>query len=144
MPVVLIYNIFVDTNISQNELTDLANVFRLLGQPNRIRILLVIGSDQACVCHIEAVLGIRQATISQHLKALREAGLVITQRDGRNIFYRLSNPILYDTISKGAEFEQMAQDDLERLSLKPVPGCPCPYCNPGIDPELTCQKMRSK
>ncbi len=59
---------------------------------DRIQILLAIGDDEACVCHLEAVTGMRQAVISQHLMLLRKAGLVTPNRAGRNIYYRLKNP----------------------------------------------------
>jgi DNA-binding transcriptional ArsR family regulator len=114
-----------------------------LGQPNRLYILLVIARDDACVCHIEAVLGVRQATISQHLMALRDAGLVTPHRDGRNIFYRLANPDLFDAICQVAATAGIATGELLRLSGKPVLGCPCPHCNPTMDPDLTCKKTRS-
>lgn len=53
----------------------IADLFRLLGQPVRLRILLAIGTGEACVCHLEAHLGLRQALISQYLMVLRDAGL---------------------------------------------------------------------
>jgi DNA-binding transcriptional ArsR family regulator len=130
-------------NISPGATTSLAEFFRLLGQPVRIQILLIIGREEACVCHIEAVLGIRQAAISQHLMVLRDAGLVTTHREGRNIFYRLATPELCDSIYQVAALAGIATGELARLSIKPVPGCPCPHCNPGMDPELTCQKIRT-
>ena len=67
-------------------------LFRSLGQPARLEILLAIGAGEACVCHLEAALGQRQAYISQQLMALRHAGLVSARREGRNIFYRLAKP----------------------------------------------------
>ena len=70
-------------NIS-NAPNSLAEVFRILGQPTRLQIILILAQDRACVCHIEAVTGIRQAVISQHLIVLRKAGLVGTQREGRH------------------------------------------------------------
>lgn len=129
-------------NILSNESSALAEVFRLLGQPIRIQILLIIGREEACVCHIEALLNIRQATISQHLMVLRDAGLVSTNRDGRNIFYRLATPELFDIIYQVAAATGIATGELARLAIKPAPGCPCPRCNPEMDPELTCKKIR--
>lgn len=131
-------------NISTNDTTSLAEIFRLLGQPTRIQILLTIAGDHACVCHIEAVLHIRQAVISQHLMVLREAGLVTSHRDGRNIFYRLANPQLLDAIYQVAAIAGLSSRELANLSKKPVAGCPCPGCNPGQDPELSCSKISIK
>jgi DNA-binding transcriptional ArsR family regulator len=131
------------TNIYSKESTSLAEIFRLIGQAVRIQILLIIGVEEACVCHIEAVLGIRQSTISQHLMVLRDAGLVTTEREGRNIFYRLAAPGLFETILQVAEVAGISKEELLRLGNKPVPNCPCPRCNPGMDPELTCKKIQS-
>ncbi len=108
-----------------------------------MRILLVIGQGDACVCHIEAVLGIRQATISQHLKILRDTGVVSAERTGRNIFYRLAVPELFDTIARVAALTGVDPVVLAELSHKPVMACPCPYCNPNQDPVLSCQKLNS-
>ena len=66
-------------NTSHPKSSSLSDIFQLLGQPNRLYILLTIARDEACVCHLEAVLGIRQATISQHLMVLRDAGVVMAQ-----------------------------------------------------------------
>jgi DNA-binding transcriptional ArsR family regulator len=132
------------TNISSETSESLAEAFRLLGQPVRIQILLIIANQEACVCHIEAVLGIRQAAISQHLMVLRDAGLVSTNRDGRNIFYRLARPGLFEAICQVAAVMGVSADELAQFSRRLVPGCPCPRCNPEMDPQLTCQKIKVK
>lgn len=133
----LAYNIFMQTNISAPD------VFRVLGQPIRIQIILIIASYDACVCHMEAVLGVRQAGISQHLMVLKDAGLVQTHREGRNIFYRLANPDLYTSVLQVAIASGTSQETLASYAKRPVEGCPCPTCNPGIDAELTCGKLVS-
>ena len=136
------YNIFMPVNISPQLSVPLAETFRLMGQPVRIQILLTIAREEACVCHIEATLGIRQAVISQHLMVLRDAGLVAASRDGRNIFYRLAKPGLYEAICQVAVVAGVAVDDLAQFSLRPIAGCPCPRCNPGVDPQLSCEKVK--
>lgn len=133
----------MQANISTDASASLADIFRLLGQPVRIRILLTIADGEACVCHIEAVLGTRQAVISQHLMVLRDAGLVTTTREGRNIFYRLANPKLLHAIRQVAEAAGLSSADLARLASRPAPNCPCPLCNPNSDPELSCKKLKA-
>lgn len=118
----------------------LAQVFRLLGQPVRLQIVLIMAKDRACVCHLEAVLGIRQAVISQHLIVLRKAGLVTTQREGRHIYYRLVQHELYDAVCQAAGVMGIVQDEISALAARPVKGCSCPLCNPEVDPKLTCRK----
>jgi len=114
-----------------------------LGQPARIQILWIIGAQAACVCHLEAVLGMRQASISQHLMVLRKAGLVSADRDGRNIFYHLTRPEVVVFLQQAAQLAGISPEALRLWSLRPVPNCPCPQCNPGVDPKLTCQNARA-
>lgn len=131
------------TNVSISEpVTVIEQAFHILGQQTRIQILLVLSKREACVCHIEAVLGIRQAAISQHLMVLRDADLVTADRDGRNIFYRIQKPELLEIIYKVASLNGISTDQLDAYTLRPVPGCPCPQCNPDLDPELACKKTQ--
>jgi len=116
----------------------ITKIFSLIGQPIRIQILVILEKKEACVCHIEAVTGIRQAVISQHLIVLREAGLVNFRRDGRNIFYSLQKPEIMDLIWKAVELSDQNPDSLKQLTSRPVQGCTCPQCNPDMDPALTC------
>jgi ArsR family transcriptional regulator len=132
----------MSANISTDTTKSLTEVFRLLGQHVRIQILLIIGKQEACVCHLVAVIGIRQATISQHLMALKDAELVTPHRHGRNIFYRLANSELLDIIYQAGTMMGISIEDLAYLSRRPVPNCPCPHCNPDMNTESTCEKIR--
>jgi ArsR family transcriptional regulator len=118
----------------------IAKLLGIIGQPARIQILLVIAAREACVCHLAAVLGMRQASISQHLMVLRRAGLVAAHRDGRNIFYRLRRPEVVAVLYQAAQLAGISPEALEALTVRPVAGCPCPQCNPEMDPGLTCVK----
>lgn len=128
------YNIFVITNISSAKSKPIstrriAQLFRVLGQPTRLRILMTIGAGEACVCHLETALGTRQAVISQHLMALRRAGLVRTQREGRNIFYSLTHPEILELIQRsGATLGGSTPEDFPAEDWAPLHGCPCPHC----------------
>jgi ArsR family transcriptional regulator len=90
-------------NISPIE--QISDLFQAIGPAARLQILLAIGEDKPCVCHLEAAFGWRQAYLSQHLMALRKAGILITSRQGRNIHYRLSNPRLLGLIRQAAELQ---------------------------------------
>jgi len=69
-----------------------AQLFRLLSHSARLRIMDVLRwRDEACVCHLQAVLKQRQPYVSQQLGILRDAGLVDSRRDGLCIYYRLSD-----------------------------------------------------
>jgi DNA-binding transcriptional ArsR family regulator len=70
----------------------LAEMFRLLGDPTRVRILYaLLESGEMCVCHLAAVVGTNETKVSQAMRLLRAAGVVRNRRDGRNIFYRLDD-----------------------------------------------------
>lgn len=114
----------------------LAQLFSQFRQPARNQILLIIGSGETCVCHIEAILGLRQATISQHLMALRKAGLLNTRRDGRHIYYRLADIEVIDLLHRAGALVGIPSEELDRYSIKPYPDCTCPQCytEPGKSP----------
>jgi ArsR family transcriptional regulator len=70
----------------------LAQVFRALGDPVRLRLVSLIGAHQggeACVCELTAAFDLTQPTISHHLKVLREAGIIGSERRGTWVYYRL-------------------------------------------------------
>ena len=117
----------------------LSNLLSQICQPARIQILIIIGSQETCVCHIEAVTGMRQASISQHLMSLRKAGLVSTFREGRHIFYRLTNPEAIEVLHLAAHLAGIKPDSFLSLTARPIENCSCPQCNPNADPKLVCQ-----
>ena len=69
----------------------LAQYLRLLGDDTRLRIFSLLTKAELCVCEIEDILGLSQSLVSNHLAALRRAGLVESRRDeedARWVFYR--------------------------------------------------------
>ncbi|GAA0280576.1 metalloregulator ArsR/SmtB family transcription factor [Actinomadura nitritigenes] len=62
---------------------------RLLADPLRARIVSLLASEALCTCHLVEETGAKQTNISNHLRALREAGLVDTEPCGRFTYYRL-------------------------------------------------------
>lgn len=94
-----------------------------------MQILVAIGGEEPCVCHLEATFGWRQAYLSQHLMAMRKAGIIVANRKGRNIHYRLSDPRLLRLIRKVAEFQGVTLPE-----LAPSPKCVCPNCGKGKRP----------
>ncbi|WP_194818068.1 helix-turn-helix transcriptional regulator [Nocardia sp. XZ_19_385] len=72
--------------------TELAGVFKALSDPVRLRLLSAIASrdgGEACVCDLSAGIDLTQPTISHHLKVLREAGLLSSERRGTWVYYRV-------------------------------------------------------
>jgi DNA-binding transcriptional ArsR family regulator len=106
---------------------NLADFFQVLGQPSRLQILFGLGENELCVCHLETLLGERQAYVSQELMLLKDAGLVKNRRVGRNIYYRLHNPVILDSIR---DLARKFGQNIPEPHPGPIPGCPCPQCNP--------------
>jgi DNA-binding transcriptional ArsR family regulator len=113
------------------------HLFRSLGQPARLEILLAIGMGEACVCHLEAALGQRQAYISQQLMALRHSGVVSARREGRNIFYRLAKPEILGFIQEAGRIAGIREEELNfSFSASPLTNCCCPHCAPEQEAEF--------
>ncbi|MEV1286608.1 metalloregulator ArsR/SmtB family transcription factor [Micromonospora sp. NPDC049679] len=62
---------------------------RLLADPTRARIVELLADETLCTCHLVAELDAKQTNISNHLRALREAGIVVAEPAGRFTYYRL-------------------------------------------------------
>lgn len=111
----------------------ISRLLRTLGQPARLQILMAIGEGEACVCHLEALLGLRQAYISQHLMALRKAGLLATRRQGRYIFYRLRTLETLNLIRLAGQVAGVIEPAGHSPGFQePAVGCVCPSCAPEI------------
>ncbi len=109
-------------------------LYKALMHPARLVILDLLREGEACVCHMEATFGYRQAYISQQLMTLRDAGLVEDRRDGLNIFYRIIRPEIFDVLDA---MRQMT--GLYPTAAKPAPNtCSCPHClgEPALKTEL--------
>ncbi|HEX7993978.1 MAG TPA: metalloregulator ArsR/SmtB family transcription factor [Streptosporangiaceae bacterium] len=78
--------------LGESAATDLAQTFRALGDPVRLRLVSLIGARQGgevCVCDLTSAFDLTQPTISHHLKVLREAGIIESERRGTWVYYRL-------------------------------------------------------
>jgi ArsR family transcriptional regulator len=78
--------------INDESAAQLAVVFKALGDPVRLRLVSLIGARQGgevCVCDLASDFDLTQPTISHHLKVLREAGIIDSERRGTWVYYRL-------------------------------------------------------
>ena len=71
---------------------DMERLFQALGDTTRLRLLNLMGSQELCVCYFVEVLGQPQPKISRHLAYLRNAGLVLSRREGTWMHYRIATP----------------------------------------------------
>jgi ArsR family transcriptional regulator len=112
-----------------------ANLMKALAHPIRLQILEVLqGEGEACVCHLEARLGQRQAYISQQLAKLREVGLVKDHRDGLNVFYAITlegiGPIIEDAKRLVVDLVRVEGLELRFEAIRDLSPdlCNCPKC----------------
>lgn len=75
----------------EDELLDLAELFKVFGDTTRMKILYVLFESELCVCDIAEVLGISQSAISHQLRIIKQAKLVKNRRDGKTIYYSLAD-----------------------------------------------------
>jgi ArsR family transcriptional regulator len=113
----------------------IATPLNAIASPQRIAILLLIGKGEACVCHLEASLGWRQAYISQHLMALRKADILQDRREGRYIFYSLKDASILDLVTASATLSGLSAEIVSTLINTQIhPSCECPQCAPALIP----------
>ena len=86
-------------NIEQAQIEQLAKILKVLGEPNRLGIVMSIGKDSRSVTQIINATGLSQTLVSFHLRALRSAGIVKTKRNGPFIYYSLSVPRLINHLN---------------------------------------------
>ncbi len=113
-----------------SNITDpISQLLQAIASPARLEILLAIGEGEACVCHLEAISGYRQAYISQHLMALRDAGVITARRHGRFVYYRLKDRTLLALLATAGTFCGISPGELEQVfPPDQVAGCACPQC----------------
>ncbi len=87
-------------------MTDTLSAFKALGDPARIRILEFLWrpeagccslEDKVCACDVETMLGLSQPAVSHHMKILVQAGLVLSGKEGRWVYYRINRPRFRET-----------------------------------------------
>ena len=107
--------------MKQDSYRQAAQLYHVLSHAARLRILDELRRDEACVCHLQAVLGRPQAYISQQLRVLREAEVVTARKDGLLVYYRLAD----------RRVERLLEEVLGPAGQAThLPDCPCPKCAP--------------
>ena len=82
---------------------DLADFYKIFGDTTRVKILYALDKSELCVCDISALLGMSLSAVSHQLKILRDSNLVKTKRDGKIIYYSLSDDHVKSILECGIE-----------------------------------------
>ena len=89
-----------------------SNLYKALSDQSRLRILMMLQERSLCVCEIVEILGLANSTVSKHLSILRNTDLIMDEKDGRWVNYRLSTSRESDLISGVIkQLNEQLQDD---------------------------------
>jgi DNA-binding transcriptional ArsR family regulator len=94
--------------------TRLAELFKALSDPNRVRIISALSQAELCVHDLTRILGMSQSAVSHQLRSLREMRLVRRRREGRHIFYQLDDEHIRDLFQRS--LEHIEHDEQARSS----------------------------
>lgn len=86
------------TMLCNEELSDISSVFKVLGDPTRIKLVWALDRREMCVCDLAATLGMTKSAISHQLKTMKNFHVVKSKRDGKNIYYSLDDEHITDII----------------------------------------------
>lgn len=92
-----------ETMPPEEDLYELAELFKVFGDSTRIRILFVLFEAEVCVCDLATALNMTQSAISHQLAILKKSKLVKSRREGKSVFYSLADSHVRTIISQGME-----------------------------------------
>nr|WP_317283482.1 metalloregulator ArsR/SmtB family transcription factor [uncultured Sellimonas sp.] len=87
----------------EETLNDLAALFKVFGDPTRVKILYVLFRSELCVCDLAEVLQMTQSAISHQLRVLKQMKLVKNRREGKTVFYSLADDHIQTIMNQGME-----------------------------------------
>ena len=92
----------------------LAETFKALGDPTRLRMLTALSHTELCVCDLASLVGISESAASHQLRLLRTLRLVRSRRDGRMVHYRLDDDHIVGLLGQGLDHVNEAGSRRER------------------------------
>ncbi len=105
--------------------SEIAGILRSIAHPARLQLLNALRDGEECVCHLTALLGRRQAYVSQQLMLLREAGLVQERKESYRVYYRLKEPRVLPLLEA---INALRGPRANLQDWHPVADCACPHC----------------
>ena len=78
-----------------------AEIFKMLADPNRLRLLMALAQEELCVCDLAALVDVSDSAVSHQLRLLRTARLVKYRREGKMVYYRLDDAHVERLLQEG-------------------------------------------
>lgn len=94
------------SSLEPSDVEDLTEIFRVLGDPTRVRILDVLSRSELCVQDLAGALHLSESAVSHQLRLLRAARIVRARRAGRNVFYALDDQHVLALFEQGLRHAQ--------------------------------------
>lgn len=96
----------------ENELYDLSDFFKILGDSTRAKIIWALNESEMCVCDLAVLLGMTKSAISHQLSTLRRENLVKNRKEGKVVYYSLADDHIKEIFEKGLEhIREKTEDD---------------------------------
>jgi ArsR family transcriptional regulator len=86
---------------AENSLSGLADLFKIFGDTTRIKIMYSLLDGEMCVCAIAELIGMTQSAVSHQLRVLKNAKLVSNRREGKTVYYFLSDDHVKTIVAQG-------------------------------------------
>ncbi|MFL0269714.1 ArsR/SmtB family transcription factor [Candidatus Clostridium radicumherbarum] len=96
-----IVNVVKENMPKEETLYDLADLFKVLGDSTRVKILCALFQAEMCVCDIAALLGMTQSAISHQLRVLKQGRIVKNRKDGKVVYYSLDDDHIKSIFDQG-------------------------------------------
>lgn len=89
--------------LSDDEFLHVGELFKIFGDPTRVKILYALSFGEKCVCEISSIVEVSQSAVSHQLRVLKTAKLVRYKREGKTILYSLADDHVKTILSQGIE-----------------------------------------
>lgn len=89
--------------VPDRDIEKMAMIYKILGDPTRLRILMVLRDNEMCVCDLAAFTGLTESAVSHQLRRLKDRSLVKKRRDGQILYYSLDDSHVNELLSIGLE-----------------------------------------
>jgi DNA-binding transcriptional ArsR family regulator len=87
--------------VSEKEIERLSSIYKILGDPSRLKIVMALKNVEMCVCDLAAFLGLTESAVSHQLRRFRDLALVKSRREGQVIYYSLDDEHVAELLNVG-------------------------------------------
>ncbi len=89
--------------IDDDDLVRLTRIYKIMGDPTRLKIIIALRGGEMCVCDIAAFLGLSESAVSHQLRRMRELAVVKPRREGQVLYYRIDDDHVESLVAVGLD-----------------------------------------